>query len=492
MRIGLPLGIMYIAAVLEKHGYKPKIFDCLIHAETRIIDDGEVVYHGVSDDTILNFIKQERPDVVGISCLFTAQIDNSIKIANLVKYVDEKIITVIGGPHASVHGRQFLEENISFDIAVSGEGEYVFLQIVNSLKDKISLDSIKNMFYRNSSGKICQTESDGFITDLDALPYPAYHLVDMELYFNLLEQGIITRSAAQKRSISLITSRGCPYNCIFCSIHLHMGKLWRAHSAEYVINHIEYVVNKYKVRHISFEDDNFTFKTGRAKEILQGIIKKKIKITWDTPNGIRADSLDEDLSRFMKKSGCIELIFGVESGDQEILNKVIGKKLKLDAVIKAAEACKKAKVKSHAFFVIGLPGEKIENIKKSLDFALMLRKRYGTSPKLSIATPLIGTRLYNICKDKKYLIKEPDAKSFSMATQINGEGLIRTEDFTPSQIKELSLEFKNKIAKVDLLDKIKSPAFYFHILMSLLIHPQKTLKKIKEKFQKVLPVLNKN
>lgn len=482
VRVGLPLGIMYIAAVLENYGYRPKIFDSLIHPETKITSNGEVIFHGVSDETIQNTIKQGKPDVVGISCLYTAQIDNAIKLANLIKQVDKKILIVIGGPHASVLGEQLLKENLSLDIAVRGEGEYTFLEIINSFKDKKSLDSIKNIFYRNGSGKICQTESSDFISDLDALPYPAYHLVDIKLYFNMIGQGLKTRPSGQKRSISFITSRGCPYNCVFCSIHLHMGKLWRGHSAEYVVNHIEYVVNKFKVRHISFEDDNFTLNMKRAKEILQNIIKRKIKITWDTPNGVRADRLDEELCELMRKSGCIGLIFGVESGDQEVLSKIIGKNLNLGSVIKTAEICKRGKIKSQAFFMIGLPGEKIGNINKSLNFALMLRAKYGMRPNLSIATPLIGTKMHDLCKEKNYLVKDPDPKSLSLATQINGEGLIRTEDFTPDQIKEISLEFYRKIAKIDLLDKLKNPVFYFQFLMSLLIHPLETLKKFAKVF----------
>lgn len=469
IRLGLPLGIMYLAAVLEKNGYQPKIFDCLIHPQAKIIEQGDKIIHGVSEDKILEIIRQESPQVVGITSPFTAQIDNALRMADLVKQVDKKIITVMGGPHISVAGRELLEQNKNIDIGVKGEGEYVFLEIIKNLENNLPLDRVK------------QTEFGEYIKNLDALPYPAYHLIDMELYFRFLEKGLMTRPSSKKRSISFITSRGCPYNCIFCSIHLHMGRMWRAHSAEYVINHIDYLVKQYGLKHISFEDDNFTLDMDRTIKILQGIIEKNIKITWDTPNGVRADRFDENLARLMKKSGCLELIFGVESGDQEVLNKIIKKNLNLNSVIKAVEICQKLKIKTQAFFVIGFPGEKIKNMRKSMDFALMLRKRYGVKSGFLIATPLIGTELYDICKRNGYLVKEPDIRSLAIATQARGEGLIKTKDFTPQQLKDLASELDKKMARIELLDRIKNPATYFESIKFLIFHPLKSIRYFKEK-----------
>lgn len=481
VRLGLPLGIMYLAAVLEKNGYQPKIFDCLIHPQAEIVKRGDKIIHGVAEDKILEIIRQESPQVVGITNPFTAQIDNALKVADLVKQINPEIITVLGGPHVSVAGQKLLEQNKNIDIGVKGEGEYIFLEIIRNFENNKPLSSIENIIYQDRSGQVKQTESNSHIKNLDDLPYPAYHLIDMDLYFHLLEKGLATRPSAQKRSVSFITSRGCPYNCIFCSIHLHMGRLWRAHSAEYVIKHIDYLVKHYGLKHISFEDDNFTLDMNRVEEILRGIIERNIRITWDTPNGVRADRLDEDLAQLMKKSGCLELIFGVESGDQQVLNKIIKKNLDLNSVIKAAEICQKLKIKTQAFFVIGFPGEKIKNIRKTMDFALFLRKKYGVKSGFLIAAPLIGTELYDICKKNGYLVKEPDARSLAVATQARGEGLIKTKDFSPDQLKNLAFELDKKMARIELWERVKNPATYLKTIKFLILHPLKSIKHFRER-----------
>ncbi len=150
----------------------------------------------------------------------------------------------------------------------------------------------------------------------------------MEKYLNSQEIGY---RSFRKRAISMVTSRGCPFNCCFCSVHLHMGRGFRAHSANYVLNHIEYVVEKFDVKNIFFEDDNLTLDLARFEAICDGLIAKKIKIGWETPNGVRADCLNLNLLQKMKKSGCKSVFFGVESGDQQILDNVICKSLTLTA-----------------------------------------------------------------------------------------------------------------------------------------------------------------
>lgn len=494
-RLGLPLGILYIAAVLEKNGYQPKIFDCLISEHTKLKVEKDKIIHGTSDEIILETIQKEKPDVVGITNQFSAQIENAIRTADLVKSVNQKIITVMGGPHISVAGKKLLKENKNIDIGVKGEGEYTFLEIVKKIAVNLSYYDIPNIIYCDEDNRIIENEftgftphlsagpnisskGAGFIKNLDELPYPAYHLIDMERYLDFLKHGLRTRPSSEPRSISMITSRGCPYNCIFCSIHLHMGRHFRAHSSGYVIEHIKYIVDKYQVKHISFEDDNFTLDINRAKKIFRGIIDNNIKITWDTPNGVRADIFDEELVALMKKSGCRELIFGIESGSQRVLDEIIDKKLKLDKVIRSIQLCQKYKIKTKAFFVIGFPGETASEIKQTKDFALMLYKKYEIDFGLLIATPLLGTRLYQICKGKGYLVKEPDPRSLSIATQTYGKGLIKTEEFDPEYLKNVAEKAEKSRARIRLIKKLWHPSTYWSDLKFFIRHPKKTIKHI--------------
>jgi len=484
IRIGLPLGLMYVAAFLEKHDYRPKVFDFLIHPKAKVVETKKGTRHGVAEAEFLKVLQEERPDIVGITNPFTAQLNNALRVAQLVKNVNKKIITIIGGPHLSVKGRELLEQNQSLDVGVLAEGEYPALEIVRTIEEGGSLDSVKGIVYRNSKGEVIQTEFGEYVRQLDDLPYPAYHLIDMDVYFSFLKKGLAARPLNVKRSVSLISSRGCPFDCVFCSIHLHMGRQWRSHSAKYVTDHLEYLVSKYDIKHVSFEDDNFSFNIERSKQILKEIIKRGTKISRDAPNGIRADRLDFELAQLMKKSGCVELCFGIESGDQRVLDEIINKNLKLDSVMKTMEICKKVGIKTKAFFVIGFPGEKMENIKKTADLALKLRKKYGTKSGFLIATPLFGTRLYDICKKKGYLVKEPDVLSLAAASQTWGRGLIKTEDFTPEQLKKAASDFNRKMAQIELLEKIKNPAAYLKSLKFAILHPLKTTKVLIKPFVK--------
>ena len=269
-----------------------------------------------------------------------------------------------------------------------------------------------------------------FIKNLDELPYPAYDLMNMEQYLSPKNMGY---RSFRNRAISMITSRGCPFNCCFCSVHLHMGKEFRANSSSYVLNHIQYVVEKFNVKNIFFEDDNLTLDLARFEAICDGIIAKKLKIGWETPNGVRADCLNLNLLKKMKKSGCHSVFFGVESGDQQILDNVICKNLDLNRVVEVAKICKDIGLKTGAFYIIGFPGEKKENMQKTVDFALVLKRDFDVGMHLFIATPTHGTRLYEECKAKGYIQENLTWNSFAAARQPKGTPLISTEDFASEE-----------------------------------------------------------
>ena len=445
--VGLPLGIMYIAAALEEEGYEVEILDTLV-ADFNPQKIGDVKHYGMPWEKIKEKIKQCKPDIVGITNPFTAQKDNAIKVSEIVKDIDNEIPTAVGGPHVSVRALQFLKDAKNVDIAVISEGEYTMLDIVKYYEGEKDISKIQGIAYRRDD-TITLNPKRPFIKNLDELPFPAYNLVDMEKYLN--PRRVSYRCTKYLREISMITSRGCPYNCIFCSIHLHMGKVWRAHSKEYVIGHIEHVVNNYGVEHIHFEDDNLTLNLKRFEGILDGLSEKGVKFSWDTPNGIRPDKLTINILKKMKKTGCTSLRIGVESGDQFILDNVIGKYLRLEDVIKMAKMCKELNITLSAFYVIGLPGERKENMKRTTEFALMLKKRYNVNSLLMIATPLWGTRLYKICKKSGYLTQELTSRALSEATQLYGVGLIKTEDFTPEEVKKIALDAVNKSGELPVI-----------------------------------------
>jgi magnesium-protoporphyrin IX monomethyl ester (oxidative) cyclase len=237
-----------------------------------------------------------------------------------------------------------------------------------------------------------------------------------------------------------------------------MGKKVRTHSAQYVLNHIQHVVDKYKVKNIFFEDDNLTFDLKRFETILNGLIEHKIKISWDTPNGVRADHLTLPLLKKMKQSGIISVFVGVESGDQKILDTVVCKSLDLNKVVEFAKNAKSLKLKTGAFYVIGFPGEKKENMQRTIDFALMLKQKYDVSMHLYTAKPTFGTKLYEQCKKHNYLRTDFSSDSFGTSPkQPLGYFLIHTEDFTPQDVKEITKQALKKYKKLSLTYYIKNP-----------------------------------
>jgi radical SAM superfamily enzyme YgiQ (UPF0313 family) len=239
-------------------------------------------------------------------------------------------------------------------------------------------------------------------------------LINLEDYFSLRKRGFvdrpIVRGTGAERAVSIVTSRGCPFRCVFCSIHLHMGRKWRAHSVEYVLHHVDFLVDKYGVRHIHFEDDNISSNVHRFRGILDGLIKRGTRVTWDTPNGIRVDTLTRDVLAGCKASGCVYLVFGVESGNQRVLDEIVEKRLDLQAVERVAKWCKEFSLDTGSFFVIGFPGETRQDMKDTVGYALRLQRRYDVNPALFVAIPYPGTVLERIFSERNLLRKELSAE----------------------------------------------------------------------------------
>ncbi len=475
--IGLPLGLLYIASYLKEKGIEVRVFDSLTcksgFVKKKTADN---IHLGASYEEIRRAIISIKPDVIGISNPFSSQMENAIIVAKLVKQSLPQAKVVVGGPHASSFPEDFLMTG-SVDYVIRGEGELAIYNLLRELSadaHKQRLESINNLSYVKDNRIISNPVKQ--IDSIDELPFPAYHKINMANYLDLMSKGIgrISLVKTGERKISMITSRGCPFNCIFCSIRGHMGRRWRSHSAEYVLEHIQFLKRRYRIDHISFEDDNLLLDVARFEMILDGIKRKNIKLSWDTPNGVRADKLSIKLLKKMKRTGCSSLKIGIESGNQEILDSVVDKSLNLKAVIKAAEMCQKVGIPLIGFFVIGMPGETKKSIKQTIDFALYLKDKYNMDSVVSIAIPMVGSRMYEIAKSRNYLVDGTNPTDFSGKKQ----WMIKTEEFDPDFVIGERIRFRRRFLILELLWMIKKPTKIFGYLLQL-SNPGKFMRVLK-------------
>jgi magnesium-protoporphyrin IX monomethyl ester (oxidative) cyclase len=434
----VPLSLGYIAAMLEENGDDVRILDASIEEWDKLHDwvwsqfaDGPRKYTGMSFESITDRVRKEDPDFVGITGL-SVEARPMYRTAAAVKQAKD-VPVALGGPHVTARYDEALSDP-NVDFVCLGEGEYLVKELVDEIKKgNANFNKIKGLGWKDKDGKIVINEKRPPITDLDALPFPSRHLFNLRKYKEAAKHLQSSRQALVE-SASIITSRGCPFNCLFCSVNLTMGRVWRPRSPESVAGEIEHVIEKFGVQHLEFEDDNLTLVPPRFEKILDICKEKGLKFTWSTPNGVRADTLSEHLIERFKQSGCVELTVAPESGSQRVIDDVIGKKLKLEAVENAVRWCVKYGIEIAAFYVIGMIGETKEDLEQTYQHAQKMRKM-GCKIVCYIALPYYGTRLYRIAREKNYLLL-PDGEKLEYAF-LNRDATIETLEFDSEYLYEL-------------------------------------------------------
>ncbi|MBF0540195.1 MAG: cobalamin-dependent protein [Nitrospirae bacterium] len=464
----IPLGLAYIAAVVEKD-YSVKILDAQLEGfynEVKIDEDS--FRYGLSFEDIERQIKSINPDVVGVSCLFDTLSQNAHKVCDITKSIDKTIITVMGGAHPSV-APEFTLKNQNVDYVLIGEADKSFPELLKAVTNG-EIDKIDGIAFRILNN-IQINPKTSFIKDLDSLPLPAWHLLKMQEYFKINQStGSLSKLSP---NMPIVTSRGCPARCIFCSIHTVWGRSFRYRSPENILNEIQYLIDTYGIKELQFEDDNLIFNKKRALEIFDGMIKRNFNIIWETPNGTAAWALDDELLEKMKKSGCYRIVLAIESGDQDVLKNIIKKPLNLDTVKPLVKKAKKIGLEVHGFFVVGFPGETLKQIKKTFTYArgLNLDLVY-----VFFATPRAGTELFKICQEKGYINKEIDFASTNVSASS-----IETDNFTKQELEHMfALHmllininglFHNpiKYSKYIIRKLKKNPVYFFNIIHKMII-----------------------
>lgn len=373
-----PLGLLYLAArLLEEGRHEVKVLDGpaleapLLKGPRPNRSWGPLPSHEAIEQEIREF----RPQVVGVQALTFTLVD-ALAVAERARQVNPEIHVCLGGPHVFLYPRETL--GFPFvDSLILGEGEFAFPELLNALEEGKALEQVRGIAFRRGSEEVL-TEPRPLIEDLDSLPFPARHLIPYRRYYSVLgKEGLMT---------TLITSRGCPFSCIYCG-RWNLGKRFRARSAQNVVDEMA-ACAAMGIGELQVFDDIFTLDKRRALAVCQEILRRELKVSWAIRS--RVDTVDRELLQGLARAGCRRISYGVEAGSDEILRN-LKKGITTQKAEEAVRMAQEMGITVLADFMLGSPGERREHVLRTIDFALKLRPDFA---QFTVTTPYPATELY--------------------------------------------------------------------------------------------------
>ena len=425
----IPYGLISLAAVIRNEGYNVFFLDS--------------ANFGYNVEETVDKILTINPDYLGITTV-TLSVDRTSQIADLLKLKNSGMEIIVGGAHLSSVPEETMRLFHNFDIGVIGEGEETIVELLKALDNKTPLKNVKGIIYRDGE-EIIKTAKRSMIKDLDSLPLPAWDIVPDML--NIYRPS--APSYLRLPTATIITSRGCFGQCIFCNSRKIHGGL-RCFSADYVLKMIRYLVENYKIKDLSIYDDNFVFFRERVEKICETIIEEKIDISWSCYS--RVDQGNSELFSLMKKAGCWQISYGIESGSQRILD-LLKKNVTLEQIENTVVNTKKAGMRTRGFFIIGHFTENKDSILQTINF---MKKMPLDDFHFTTFTPLPGTVAYDIAD--KY------GKFDKTWSKMN----LQNPVFIPDGLTAEEMEFYSKLAYRSFYFRLKIIIPYLFILFK---HP---------------------
>jgi radical SAM superfamily enzyme YgiQ (UPF0313 family)/GT2 family glycosyltransferase len=399
---GVNVGLAYLASSLAEAGIHVKVLDL------------NNVFCGASLESVCQYIRQGDFSLIGFS-VKTSTYKNAVELADSTKQRFPELIHVAGGPHVTLCTEEFLRENSWCDYAFAGEGEETLVELCKRIDEGAlkELEASAGVAYLQN-GKLMEG-GKRHVKDLDSLPLPLYEA------FECME--------FKDSEYPLITSRGCPYSCIYCSVGKISGRVWRSRSLDEITAELRLAQQRYGVTRFNILDDTFSQNINRAKEFCRTLIDSELDLPWACGNGIRADRVDEEFAALMKESGCEIVMLGVESGDPEIFAG-IKKGETLEQVEKAIKMLQSSGIKVGGFFIVGLPGDSIQGTRKTLEF---IRNSDLAWSHFNMLTPYPGTELWEwIEHNGTFLRSTKDGSHFLGSI----DPAFETKAFTAKQMKK--------------------------------------------------------
>lgn len=466
-----PLGLGYLKSFVENNSnHEVQILDCIGQAGGKVSLINGNYRIGMTDAEIKESLLRISPDVVGISACFTPNYDDAFRIAELAKEILPRAKIVLGGSHATIDYQNVINDQ-PVDIVVRGDGEETFLDLLNNM-EKGDYVNTRGTVVKTASG-VVTNETRLPIQDLDSVPFPSYDGMNIDYYLGYDEKSRIRKFLSEPIG-SIMSSRGCHYNCIFCATD-KVFKKFRGRTPKNVVSEIEYLVNKYGVKEIVFHDDCFLASKDRVRGVCDEILKRGIKIRWHAGPGMSVWLLDEELLTIMNRSGLYRIALTIESGCEETL-KFIRKKINLDKAREIINICNRLGIRVSANFIIGFPHETKEHIDKTRDYIMNADL---DTVSILLSQPLKGAELYEVYENEGLMPAEgPLLNSSIFRTRYNSKYF--TADELNGAAEAMRRDFRKKLFR-----KMITPnGFYYHVVTKL-NSPEKikyTLKKLLLRF----------
>ncbi len=423
------LALASLAGYLRQNtGCRISIIDALAEGfdQRRRQPDGTIKV-GLMDEQIVARIAPDT-GLIGITVPFSHLAGAAEELCRAIKKHRPDTPIILGGVHPSTSPQLYTQS--AADYWLAGEGERALLDLVLGRRP----ETIPGLLSR-AKPALAADERAEMVANLDELPFPARDLLPMDAYARLSPRRI-----SHTRSASIMTSRGCPWDCEFCSIHPMYGYKWRMRSAENVLAEIRELIDHYQIAQLEFEDDNLTLHRERATQIFEGLCRLREEtgaaLTWGTPNGIRAETVDKEMLNLMKRSGCVRVTYALEHGDAD-MRTIMNKKLDIDKFEQAVREAIAAGLWVEVFTMTGYPGETRARFENARAYYRRLRQWGVRTIHVFFPQPYPGTRLYDRCRTAGYLLNE----DYSLLPQVK----IVTEDFDTAETlrrrNELLCEF---------------------------------------------------